>query len=73
LGGCPFVSLFTAISFWVLMLVMVVGVAELTEELGGLEFVHARELDREVREGAYHTGVASVVQIVGLRPHTGRS
>ena len=24
-------------------------------------------LDREVREGAYHTGVASVVQVVGLR------
>ena len=42
--------------------------AELTEELGGLEFVHARELDREVREGAYHTGVASVVQVVGVRP-----
>jgi SAM-dependent methyltransferase len=39
-------------------------------EFAGLEFVHARELDREVREGAYHTGVASVVQVIGLRPHT---
>ena len=47
---------------------MLVSLAELTEELAGLEFVHARELDRDVREGAYHTGVASVVQIVGLRP-----
>jgi len=48
---------------------MTVSLAGLIEELAGLEFVHARELDWEVREGAYHTGVASVVQIVGLRPH----
>ena len=47
---------------------MLVSLAGLTEELAGLEFVHARELDREVREGAYHTGLASVVQVVGLRP-----
>jgi hypothetical protein len=44
-----------------------VSLDALREELAGLEFVHARELDREVREGAYHTGVASVVQVVGLR------
>jgi SAM-dependent methyltransferase len=47
---------------------MLPTLAELTEELAGLEFVHAQELDREVREGAYHTGVASVVQIIGVRP-----
>ena len=46
---------------------MLVSLAGLREELAGLDFVHARELDREVREGAYHTGVASVVQVVGLR------
>lgn len=46
---------------------MLVSFAMLIEELAGLEFVHARELDREVREGIYHTGIASVVQIVGLR------
>lgn len=46
---------------------MLVSLAGLTEELAGLELVHARELDREVREGAYHTGVAAVVQVVGLR------
>jgi SAM-dependent methyltransferase len=48
---------------------MTVSLAGLREELAGLQFVHARELDREVREGAYHTGVASVVQVVGLRQH----
>jgi SAM-dependent methyltransferase len=52
---------------------MMPSLADLKEELAGLEFVHARELDREVREGAYHTGLASVVQVVGLRPNAQRS
>lgn len=47
---------------------MLLSLATLTEELAGLEFVHARELEREVHEGSYHTGVASVVQVVALRP-----
>jgi len=46
---------------------MLVSLPGLIEELAGLEFVHARELEREVREGTYHTGVASVVQVIGLR------
>src|SRR3954454_15677081 len=45
---------------------MLPTLAELTEELAGLEFVDACEMDREVREGAYHTGLALVVQIIGL-------
>jgi SAM-dependent methyltransferase len=52
----------------------------LTDELAGLEFAYARELEREVREGAYHTGLASVVQLLarrgaaeaGVAPNTGR-
>jgi SAM-dependent methyltransferase len=47
---------------------MLPTLAELTAELAGLEFVDARELNREVREGSYHTGVASVVQVVAVRP-----
>lgn len=47
---------------------MMASLAGLKNELAGLEYIHARELDREVREGAYHTGLASVVQLVGLRP-----
>jgi hypothetical protein len=46
---------------------MLPTLADLTEELAELDFVHARELEREVREGAYHTGVASVVQIIGVK------
>ena len=42
--------------------------AELRDELDGLEFVIARELERPVVEGRYHTGQASVVQIVGRKP-----
>jgi len=46
---------------------MMLSLADLMEELAGLKFVHACELEREVREGAYHTGLASVVQMVGVR------
>lgn len=46
---------------------MLVTLGGLTGELAGLELVHARELDRDVREGSYHTGVGSVVQIIGKR------
>jgi len=46
---------------------LLVSLDDLTSELAGLEFLHARELEREVREGAYHTGLASVVQLVARR------
>lgn len=36
-------------------------------ELDGLELVIARELDREVHEGRFHTGWASVVQILARK------
>jgi SAM-dependent methyltransferase len=46
---------------------MLASLDDLTRELAGLEFLHARELEREVREGAYHSGLASVVQLVAQR------
>jgi SAM-dependent methyltransferase len=46
---------------------MMVSLEDLTRELAGLEFLHALELDREVREGVYHTGMASVVQLLARR------
>lgn len=46
---------------------MLLPLDNLKGELPGLEFVHAQELERVVREGAYHTGMASVVQAVGRR------
>ncbi len=46
---------------------MLVSLADLSVELAGLEFSHAVETEREVREGTYHTGLAAVVQVVGHR------
>jgi SAM-dependent methyltransferase len=40
----------------------------LREELAGLEFVHAEELEREVMEGPGHTGTGAVVQVIARRP-----
>jgi len=39
----------------------------LREELAGLHFEVLREIEREVREGASHTGRAAVVQACGVR------
>jgi hypothetical protein len=44
-----------------------VSLDDLTHELAGLEFLHARELEREVLKGVYHTGFASVVQLLARR------
>ena len=41
--------------------------AALEEELHGLDFLLAQELEREILEGRLHTGTGSVVQVVGRR------
>ena len=43
------------------------SLAELKQELEGLEFIHAVEMERDVREGNWDTGLASVVQILAIR------
>ncbi len=40
----------------------------LRQELAGLEFIVAREVEREVNEGPLHHGPAAVVQVVGRKP-----
>jgi len=40
----------------------------LQRELAGLDWLVAHELERDVIEGRYHTGRASVVQLVGMKP-----
>ena len=47
---------------------MTMTLAGLREELAGLEFVHAEELEREVIEGVGHTGVGAVVQVLARKP-----
>lgn len=46
---------------------MMPSLAELREELQGLELQHAVELDRDVNEGRYHTGKGAVVQVLGVK------
>ncbi|KPK38571.1 MAG: SAM-dependent methyltransferase [Gammaproteobacteria bacterium SG8_47] len=41
---------------------------ELREELAGLTFEHACELERDVHEGRYHNGHSAVVQVLALKP-----
>jgi len=47
---------------------MLMSLDELKQELAGLELVHAVRMEREVREGSGHTGLASVIQILGVKP-----
>jgi SAM-dependent methyltransferase len=47
---------------------LLMSIAALRDELAGLDFAVAHELEREVVEGKYHTGTASVVQVLGRKP-----
>ena len=47
---------------------MTMMLAGLREELDGLVFIHALELEREVIEGRLHTGKGAVVQLVAIKP-----
>lgn len=42
--------------------------AELQDELAGLDLIIGREIERDVIEGTGHTGRGAVVQILGRRP-----
>lgn len=47
---------------------LLMTLADLREELAGLEFLQAREIERDVVEGRLHTGRGAVVQIVARKP-----
>ncbi|RNC72694.1 MAG: class I SAM-dependent methyltransferase [Desulfuromonadales bacterium] len=46
---------------------LMMTLVELREELEGLEFLQAREMERDVVEGRLHTGRGAVVQIVARK------
>ena len=46
---------------------LLMSLDDLKEELAGLEFLHAVQIEREVREGQGHTGLASVVQLLAIK------
>jgi SAM-dependent methyltransferase len=43
------------------------AVAQLRQELAGLEFEHVAELERDVQEGKGHSGRSAVVQVIARR------
>ena len=47
---------------------MTMSLDALQEELDGLIFKHAVELERDVVEGRFHTGKGAVVQVVAVKP-----
>jgi SAM-dependent methyltransferase len=47
---------------------MLLDLAKLRAEFAGLEFMHERELVRDVREGTFHSGPAAVVQFIARKP-----
>ena len=47
---------------------MLMSLAELREDLAGLDFELAQEIERDVVEGRYHTGKAAVVQVIARKP-----
>ena len=47
---------------------MLMSLDDLKQELAGLKLIHAVEIEREVREGSRHTGLASVIQVIGIKP-----
>ena len=46
---------------------MMMTLESLEEELRGLEWLHAQELVRDVREGEFHHGTGAVVQLIGRK------
>lgn len=47
---------------------LLMNVEDLRRELTGLHFLLAREIERDVREGAGHNGISAVVQILAIKP-----
>lgn len=46
---------------------MLLSQTEIEQDFSDLEIVLSRELEREVIEGSFHTGLASVVQFIGKK------
>jgi SAM-dependent methyltransferase len=47
---------------------MLMCLDDLKRELAGLKLIHAVQIEREVHEGSRHTGLASVIQVIGIKP-----
>lgn len=46
---------------------VLMNLVTLKKEFSGLEFKHAKEIDREIHEGQFHNGMSAVVQIIAVK------
>ncbi|MBD5779610.1 class I SAM-dependent methyltransferase [Pelagicoccus sp. NFK12] len=46
---------------------LLLSLDDLRQDLDGLNFVLARETERDIREGQLHTGIGSIVQVVAIK------
>ena len=50
------------------VLELLMSLADLKDDLRGLEFIIAMETEREINEGRFHDGRGAVVQVIGVKP-----
>lgn len=53
-------------------LALMMSLAELREELSGLEWLTGEEVEREIHEGVYHNGLSRTIQLIARKPDASR-
>ena len=51
---------------------LMMSLAELREELSGLEWLTGEEVEREIHEGVYHNGLSRTIQLIARKPDASR-
>jgi SAM-dependent methyltransferase len=51
---------------------LMMSLAELGEELTGLEWLTGEEVEREIHEGHYHNGLSRTIQLIARKPDASR-
>jgi SAM-dependent methyltransferase len=51
---------------------LMMSLAELGEELTGLEWLTGEEVEREIHEGLYHNGLSRTIQLIARKPDASR-
>lgn len=53
-------------------LALMMTLAELREELAGLDWLVGEEVEREIHEGIYHNGLSRTIQVIARKPDASR-
>ncbi len=53
-------------------LALMMSLAELREELTGLEWLTGEEVERDIHEGVYHNGLSRTIQLIARKPDASR-